>query len=126
MRERVHNILLSNPSSVEFISGLAWCVLGITLLLPSTIYSNSTGYRVLALIMSENAAGVLFIIFGLLIWAALLFGSLQIRRWSMILCAACFTAFTMFFVLSGPTTGTIYGVFALQSTWAYIRLGKRD
>lgn len=119
----MRRILLSNPETVEFIMGLAWMVLGGTLLIWPGVYANAAIYKVLSLLLSQIEAGVLFTFFGTVIWGALIIGNLNLRRLSMILSAAWFTAFTMFFVLSGPTTGTIYMLFVIQSIWCYLRLG---
>ena len=122
MKQRLMQRILSCTGFVELMVSWGWIVVGVTLLLPTQIFTSQS-YHFLASLAPEDTVGVIQVAIGLAALLIFLFGSDHMRRASMFFNAGLYVFYVIQFLLSAPSTGTVYAVFAAGALCAYWRLG---
>lgn len=124
MKVQLNKVLeIDGEKMIEFISGLWWVLVGITVVLPTNTFASSSGYKLFVEAhISEDILGVFYILVGLAIWTVLASRNVRARRWSMLISCGLYSAVATLFVFAGPTAGTGYYANALMDLWAYLHL----
>lgn len=113
--------------ALEIVIAAIWMSFGAVFLYPTDSFSNSTAYRVIALVASEEVWGVLFLLFGAALLVAALSGNRGIRRTAMFSALVAMLGFDVTFWMSSITSAaSTYAVICVASLWCYLRLWRKD
>ncbi|WP_426455477.1 hypothetical protein ACP26L_36275 (plasmid) [Paenibacillus sp. S-38] len=100
---------------------------GVMLLLPFDTFATSPAYDKMANLASESNWGIFMLLVSLYILLGMLIGHFRMRRIGLLFSTAnwLFVSSMLFMGSPSSTGGGCYFIFAVLSSWAYMKVGEQ-